>query len=144
MPTEFITDMSNAREKTFLIGALAKLQGPHRVTIVKHKKRRSDRQNRYYWPCFVQPSGEYLREQGQSITDDEVHEGFKLMFLRRTVVDGVTGNHFDVVGSSAALNTVQFNDYLDQCAAYIAETFGIVVPEPSIYHERDEEGSEAA
>jgi hypothetical protein len=135
MATELILDMSNPREKGLLLESVRKLEGWHRITIVKHRRRRTDRQNRYYWPCFVGPFGDYLRAQGHEFTDEMAHEVFKAMFLQTSVCDANTGQVLTYTRSSADLSTVDFNEYLDKCAAFLASDCGIVVPEPDAYHE---------
>lgn len=131
---ELTVNMSNPPEKHQLLERLRSLQGEYRVDILRHRKRRSDRQNRYYWPCFVQVFGDFLRAQGEEITDDEVHTLFKAKFLRTTVVNRDTG---EVVGqkirSTTDLDTEEFNDYLENVAKWLAENVGIIVPPPDVY-----------
>ena len=142
MSTDITINFSEPREKRDLIGRLAALTGMHRVTVVKYRVRRSDRQNRYYWPCFVHVFGEFLRDQGETVDDDQVHELLKNRFLEVVIANRATG---EVIGSTARsttkLSTVEFNDYLDRIAHWLAETFGIIVPDPDTYHEQpsDEE-----
>jgi hypothetical protein len=142
--TELIVNLSDAREKRNLLDAIRRLEGMQRVTICSHRKRRSDRQNRYYWPCFVQPFAEYLNAQGEAVTDDEAHTLLKQKFLRRSVADPETGEFVgDVLRSTTDLNTAEFNEYLENCAAWLADFFGINVPDPSIYREPTEATSGA-
>jgi hypothetical protein len=130
--------MSNPREKALLISKLRELQGMHRISVCKHRRRRTDRQNRYYWPCFVQPFAEQLQAQGEAISDDDAHEILKTRFLRKSVIDLKTGEAFEYVRSTTELNTAEFNQYLDQCAAFLADYFNLQIPEPSIYREQEE------
>lgn len=136
--TELIVNLSDAKEKRNLLETVRTLEGPHRVNICKHRPRRSDRQNRYYWPCFVQPFAEFLRAQGEFVTDDEAHILMKSKFLRRDVINPVTG---EIVGetlkSSADLDRDEFNAYLEACAMWLATMFDIKVPTPDIYRERE-------
>ena len=136
-------DMSSPQQKQIVLQHLRTLEGFHRVSIVKYRKRRTDRQNRYYHPCFVEPFADFLRSQGEAITNDEAHEILKFKFLRTTRVDRRTGEAMDYTRSSASLNTVEFNEYLDNCAAWLCSFFGIIVPDPSVYHEQQEEAVEA-
>lgn len=134
---ESIVDFSDGKAKAAVLNRLRGLSGKHRVEVTKYRPRRSDRQNRYYWPCFVSPFGEYMRDQGEHVTDLECHEILKSMFLRKTVTNWQTGEAFDYTQSTTDLNTSDFNAYLDACAEWLASTFGIVIPEPSEYHETE-------
>jgi hypothetical protein len=117
-------------------------KGAIRIEIMEHRPRRTDRQNRYYWPCFVQPFAEFLNEQGEQIDDEAAHELIKAKFLRKSIINKKTGEIMEYVGSTTKLNTREFNEFLDQVAYWLADMFGIIVPEPNVYHER--EGRDAA
>ena len=134
---ESIIDFDDGRAKADLLNRLRGLRGKHRVEIVKYRRRRSDRQNRYYWPCFVAPFGHFMREQGENLTDLQCHEILKRMFLRKTAVNWQTGDAFDFTQSTADLNTHDFNQYLDACAVWLADSLGIIVPDPADYHETE-------
>lgn len=136
---EQIVNMSDPKSKNFLLSHMRELDGTWRVELVRHRPRRSDRQNRWYWPCFVASFGDWLRAQGDDYTDQEAHEFLRGKFLRRTVVNNETGEIIgDTVTSTASLTTAEFNEYLDKCAAWLAEFTGAVIPEPNIYHAREE------
>jgi hypothetical protein len=113
-------------------------KGAIRIEIMEHRPRRTDRQNRYYWPCFVQPLADFLREQGDLTEDEEAHELIKAKFLRKTIVNKKTGEVMEYVGSTTDLTTKEFNEYLDRVAFWLADMFGIVVPDPNVYHERED------
>jgi hypothetical protein len=113
-------------------------KGSIRIEIMEHRPRRTDRQNRYYWPCFVQPLAEFLREQGDLTEDEEAHELIKAKFLRKTIVNKKTGEVMEYVGSTTDLTTKEFNEYLNRVAFWLADMFGIVVPDPNVYHERED------
>lgn len=132
-----IDDLSNARVKARLIAAIGGMQGTWRVEMCRYRPRRTDRQNRYYWPCFVKPFADYLVEQGNEFDDaeDSAHEILKREFLSSTVTDRKSGQVFTFQRSTTKLTTVEFNAYLDRCARMLAEECGIVVPEPNVFHE---------
>lgn len=117
-----------------------------RVEACQYRQRRTDRQNRFYWPCVVAPFAEFLREQGENVSDDDAHHILKVRHLpRRRIVNRDTG---ELIGyaklTTTTLNTEEFNAYLDRCVAWLADMFGFVLPEPSQYHERDEAKEAAA
>ena len=136
--TELIVDMSSDREKRLIVDKVRTLQGVWRIAFTRHRPRRTDRQNRYYWPCFVQPFAEFLREQGEEMTDDGAHMLMRAKFLHQTVKDRRTGKMIGAtIRSTTELTTVEFNDYLDRCAHWLLDMFRIEVPDPDIYHERE-------
>lgn len=135
---ELIIDMDDAVKRTKLINGLSKLRGPWRVDYRRYRSRRSDRQNRYYWPCFVHQLAAWMRDNGHDVTDDQAHEVLKHKFLRQARKD-VNGNELVYTLSTTQLDTTQFNEYLDNCARWLAEFCGIVVPEPDEYREREKQ-----
>jgi hypothetical protein len=135
---ELIANMSKPEEKRRVLNLINPLQGPHRIEVVRHRPRRTDRQNRYYWPCFVHPFGEYLREQGSThFTDDMAHEVLKRMFLTVTEIDRATGRTLERTRSSTELTTEEFNVYLEQVAAFLATDCGFAVADPTEYREQE-------
>lgn len=135
---EAIIDMSDARERSRLLNqALNPLRGRWRFAWKRYRPRRSDRQNRYYWPCFVQPFAAWMRQQGNDVTDEQAHDILKHRFLRVTIAHdaGEFGVH-EYTRSTTELDTGEFNEYLDRCAAWLAEFCGIVVPSPDEYREQ--------
>jgi len=130
---DIIIDFSSEPERKLLYNELRKARGKNRITISKYRKRRSDNQNRFYWSCFVHPFGEFLREQGENLTDDDAHEMLKMKFLRVVIHDDKAGD-LECARSTTKLDVAEYNDYLDRCSHFLNEMFGIVTPEPAIYH----------
>lgn len=134
---EQIVNFDQPQERSRFIARVQTWRGRKRIEASDVRARRSDRQNRYYHPCFVEPFRQYLADQGERYSHDEAHEILAMQMLGRDVADPRTG---EVLGrvrpSTASLDTSQFNDFLDRCAAWLAG-FGIVVPEPNEYHERE-------
>lgn len=135
MATEHVVNLSDPKDKRLILESIRALQGPHRISWCKHRPRRSDRQNRYYWPCFVQPFADYLRQSKPLFTDEMAHAVLKEMFLKVTVMDENTGRELEYTRSTTELNTEEFNHYLDEVAKFLAEDCGFVVPEPDQYRE---------
>ena len=134
---ERIVNMDNPRDATLFLNQLRRLRGPYRFAVTKHRPRRSDRQNRYYWPCFVHLFAKEMRDQGQHVTDKEAHGMLKYRLLRESKVDHTTGEVFEFILSTASLDTAQFNEYLDRCAVWLNDALGIIVPDPADYHEKE-------
>ena len=137
-----VFNMDDGKIKRTLIDHVRGLEGSHRVSICKYRPRRSDRQNRYYWPCFVKPFSDWLTEsQGEPVTPEQAHECLKRTFLNKLLIHPRTG---EVIGettrSTTELTTVEFNEYLDNVAKLLAELCDYPVAEPDVYHWRDEYG----
>jgi hypothetical protein len=132
---DIIIDFSNESERKLLYNELRKARGKNRITISKYRRRRSDRQNRFYWPCAVVPFAEFLREQGEPITNEMAHEMLKMKFLPVVVQDAKAGD-LRCTRSTTELDTQEFNAYLDHVSKFLHDFFGIVTPEPDIFHER--------
>jgi hypothetical protein len=131
-----IGNMSDPHFRRQVLQAINGAQGVWRVELCRYRPRRTDRQNRWYHPCFVHPFAELLKEVGYECPDhhDAAHEYLKAQFLKtRTFLPD--GTQIVRVRSTKELSTVEFNDYLDDCARWLAQHCGIVVPEPNIYHE---------
>lgn len=140
---ELVTNFSDANEKRAFLAKFGAMQGTYRIEYCHYRARRSDRQNRFYWPCFCEPFAEFRREQGEGFTKDDAHEFFKIKFLSQTVVDFSTGEVDGItVRSTTTLTTSDFNEYLDKIAAWLNQKIGFTFPDPSIYHETDGGGSD--
>ena len=133
MATDLVVDFDNEAERNLLWSKLRSLRGKHRITVKQYRRKRSDRQNRFYWPAFVHPFGQFLRDQGELIDDDMAHEMLKLKFLGIVVQDAKAGK-LECARSTTTLTTAEFNEYLDRCSHFLNTMFGIVTPEPAIYH----------
>ena len=144
MSLSLVIDFNEEPDRAKLWRAMRGLRGRHRVEVALYRPRRSDRQNRFYWPAFVQPFAAFLREQGEGVTENDAHEILKMRFLRKTIVDEKTGEAMDYVGSTTTLTTSEFNEYLDRCAAWLADMFGFIFPDPYEYHEKNDSAGKPA
>lgn len=137
-----VVDFANPREKSAFIDGARKMDGRWRVEFVRYRPRRSDRQNRYYWPCFVEPFADWLTiEWAAPTSPEQAHEILKARFLKQAITNPDTGEMFELVRSTTELDTGEFNLYLDNVANFLAETCGFQVPEPDTYRERELAGA---
>lgn len=89
-------------------------------------------QNGYYHTVIVQSFIDGAWEQNREMYDhDRAHEQLKANCNYSDVVDEKTGSIRRVILSTANLTTVQFEEYLDRCRAFIQEWFGIDCPLPN-------------
>ncbi len=94
----------------------------YNMEYVKPQKNRSAQQNKYYWGVVIPMMGEYCGYNQQ-----EMHEALKMKFLRRD-----HGNGLPTVRSTTVLNTVEFNDYVEEVCRFAAMEFGLVIPDPGV------------
>ena len=100
-------------------------------TIQKKKKKRSNRQVRYYWGVVVALVREELREKwGKQFEPQEVHEFLKMKFNSEMVVDEDTGEVFTVPISITKLSTREMMDYIERVRQWTIELFDLHIPEP--------------
>lgn len=121
-------DFNSEPERHMLYKKLRQLRGVYRVEVCRWRPRRSDRQNRRYWPAMVVPFAEFLREQGQVVTELEAHELIKHKLLRKTWQDPKTGERHDYTQSSTDLNLEEFTAFTQAVECWLSD-FGIVVDE---------------
>jgi len=69
------------------------------------------------------------------VTDQDAHEILKHKFLRVSITDRSTNEQMAYSRSTRDLDTSEFNTYLDRCAQWLGDMFGIVIPDPTGYHE---------
>lgn len=117
-------------DKEMLKAHLAGLEGKDIDIIVRpHRKDRTHSQNRWYWGCVVAiPAKHY------GYTGDEMHDAFKVLFLRRDE----EGKPL-TFRSTASLSTLEFTEYVEKCRKWCAEQ-GLFIPDPdSVYLEKGQE-----
>ena len=101
------------------------------VTIRRKRKHRSDPQNRYYWGVVVEMIRAGMKDMGDELTPDQVHEFLKWRFLRVKKIDETTGELlYEYAGSTTKLGTVEFSEYVEKCCQFAAEYLGVSVPIP--------------
>ena len=133
-----VVDFDVLASRAILHAALKRLRGRHRVTVCRFRDRRSDRQNRYWHPAFVEPFREAMHEQGEDMDHDTAHYALAEIAVGKTWHDRKTGKTIRYMEkTSSEMDTAEFNYMLDMAAKFLAETFGIPIPDPSEYHEKD-------
>lgn len=101
-----------------------KLEGKEiELTLAKRKNRRSNNQNAYYFGVVVD-----ILANEFGYRPEEFHEILKSMFLKVKVV--VKGKEIEITKSTALLDTVEFENYLESIRIW-ASGEGIVIPLPN-------------
>jgi hypothetical protein len=112
--------------------AIAALSGKWvTVTVAERKAKRSGKQNKYYWGVVLPLVTQAMRDAGNVVDEEEVHE-----FLKRDVgrlVKRITepdGTVRFVTRSSAELSVDEWEKLMEIIRAWAAQ-FDIVVPLPN-------------
>ncbi len=108
------------------IDAIKSLPYGYEVVIRKKDKKRTNRQNRFYFGPVLECFSSWMGD-----TKDNLHKLFKVKFLgvEKTIVDGV---ELTEPKSSVDLTVEEFGEFLDKVNA-TALTLGITLPTPE-YH----------
>lgn len=88
------------------------------VTVQRHRKRRSDRQNAFYWGVVVKICSEY-----HGYTPQEMHKSLKEHFIGMDRVEG------DCLTTSK-MNTEQFSTYIEEIRREYAIKCEVNIPDP--------------
>lgn len=100
------------------------------VTIQRKRTHRSDPQNRYYWGIVVEMIRGGMKDMGEHVTPEQVHEFLKFRFLKKQKIDEHTGELiWEIAGSTAALTKSEFAEYIELCCQFAADFLGVSIPE---------------
>lgn len=116
-----------------LLGALNRLDGRSvELTLRERKPKRSDQQNRYYWGVEVKLITDAMREAGNDVDAQDVHEYLKLHVgkLSRVMVTP-SGEVLRAPGSTTKLTKQEFSAYTEKVRAWAAETLDLPIPLPN-------------
>lgn len=95
------------------------------VSIEPKKKKRSWKQNNYYWGAILPIVGE-----ATGFTEEEAHDALKHKFLV------IKGDKLDKVRSTVQLSTGEFTEYIMKITQWGSEFLGIEKwPEPDEYYD---------
>lgn len=101
------------------------------ISIKEIKRRRSNNQNRYYWGVVIPIVTNMFLDAGNHTDENEVHEFLKehVGGLKSVLCDP-SGVRHTVVKSSARINTMDFEIYMEKVRA-LAAGFDIQIPLPN-------------
>jgi hypothetical protein len=108
-PSRYLTQLSNLKGKRI------------ELTLKEEKSQRSINQNSYYWGVVVTILGDFFGYE-----PEEMHTALRMKFLNKEPVCGL-----NTAESTTALNTTQFEDYLERIRRWAAIEYHIYVPLPN-------------
>ena len=123
------------KEKDIFKKEIIRYEGKEVIITIgpKDYSERSLQQNKYYWGVVIKMLCEHT---GHS--EEEMHDIMKSKFLKKfcdiKVKDekGVEKiERYTIVRSSTSLNTVEWEDYMDDCRKFAAEKFQLYIPLPN-------------
>lgn len=106
--------------------------GEYDVTVKRHRKHRTSKQNAYLWgvayPYLLQG---FIDAGWDEITSiDQIHEICKAKFLTKEAVNKHTGELISFPLSTAKMDTFQFGTYVDQIIGFALNNLNVVIPQP--------------
>jgi hypothetical protein len=109
------------------LAAICRLEGKDiEVTIKAEQKRRSNRQNAYYWGIVVK-----VMADAAGYTPDEMHDALRHRLLLHRSFTNDAGEELEIPCSTAKLSAGEFEDYMRACRQFGAEFFGVYIPDPN-------------
>jgi hypothetical protein len=120
-------DFGKENDKKKLFGVL-KSRKPkvYTIEIKEFRKDRSSLQNRYYWGVVIK---ELCNHTGYNA--DEMHELLKAKFNPKELVFKKTGESIKIGGSTAELDTLDFENYLEQIRIFALSDLDVLIPLPN-------------
>lgn len=114
-----------------IASAIRRLEGKRLVVSLREqKRRRSTRQNAYYWGCCLPVIVEMFREAGNMVDAEDVHSYLKSEVGKLAqVLVTPDGEVLKAPGSTTKLSTQEFEVYLEKVRAWAA-SFGLSIPLP--------------
>ena len=98
---------------------------------IKKKNHRSTQQNRYYFGVVVKEIEIRMKQLGNDVTQELVHEFLKDRFNKKHLI-GEGGEIIDSIGGSTTeLNKEEFMVYIDKIIEWAASVLSITIPLPN-------------
>lgn len=105
--------------------------GLYRLEVRRIRKPRSNDQNGWLWGCIYPMLLDGLVEQGWEFASvEQVHEFFKNLLARESVVNRDTGEVVEFPSSTARMDTAAFSAYCEKLRDYGREYLSIEIPDP--------------
>lgn len=101
------------------------------ITVRVRRKRRSLKQNRFYFGVILPLAAEFMRDLGNDMDDEEAHNWLKEHVGKLVKnVESPSGVRTRTIRSSRDLTTAEWEDYMQRIRAWAAE-FDLMLPLPN-------------
>lgn len=117
---DLVINFDSHDQKRRLYDTLKDQRGDMIVKIVRPKKRRSIKQNKYYWGCVIK----YLQEEIGEVSGLVVHEYMKAKFIPWVKFED------DFKLSTADMTKEEIWDYIGLIREWALEFLNLLIPEP--------------
>lgn len=108
------------------------------LTLERKKRKRSNKQNRYYWGTCIAIIRDQLRHlHGTQYEPEEVHDFLKAMLNHERVVNEDTGEMIAIPLSTAKLSTAEMAEYIERVRQWSQDYLDTYIPEPNEQREMD-------
>ena len=108
--------------------------GVYLVEVKKVHKPRTNDQNGWLWGCIYPLMLDALNDAGWDFVNvEQVHEFFKSIMTKESVVNKETGEIVEFPTSTATMNTVAFSAYCEKLRDYASEYLNVEIPDPDKY-----------
>jgi len=102
---------------------LNSLDGEVYITCETKKRKRSLKQNAYYWGVALK----YISDEtGYSV--DETHSLMKTFFMKKHL--DFRGKRYTIIQSTASLSSLAFMEYIEQVKQWAAAELALSIPSP--------------
>ena len=116
--------------------------GMYKIEVKRMRKPRSNDQNGWLWGCIYPMLLDALLEAGwEFVSVEQVHEYFKGMLAKDSVVNRHTGEIVEFPTSTATMDTQTFSAYCEKLREYGREYLGIEIPDPDRYWRANDDTS---
>jgi hypothetical protein len=136
-----VVNMDSLQTKRRFMQKVQTMSGLWEIHMKPRRFTRSLTQNAYYWAAVVTPFTEWLRSEwgDNAIQVDQAHEILKQKVLgTKELTNKQTGEVIEITRSSRILDSVEFGEFIDKAAAWLAEFCGIVVLSSEMFFEEKE------
>ncbi len=125
-----LMDFSQPRVRRMVCDYIKTLTGIYRFECVRVRNQRSLQANAFYWSVILKAVQRGISEAwGENLSIDEIHLMMREKFLSKPICNRATGELMHTTaGSTAALDKIQFADYLDKIIKFAAEYLNVEVP----------------
>ena len=107
---------------------LKRFEGKRLRYVLTNDKKRSNEQNRYWWSGVVKRIADWLRDAGNDVLDNDVHEFLKMKYLGKREVK-IDGKIFERYRSTTELTTTEFSDLIEKIQRDFAKR-GLIISDP--------------
>lgn len=102
--------------------------GYYEVNIKKSRAIRSLNQNNYYWGVVISELFDLFKKE---VTTGQIHDILGYKFLTINYRHPLTDELIPKITSTTKLNTMQMEEYLEQCRKYALEEYNHRIPLPN-------------